>query len=184
MKREAGFTLTELMTVLAIVAILLTFGVPMFKYITTSYRMSSEVNNLLGDLMFARGEALKEGQYVTVCVSSSGTGCTAGAWQSGWIVFSNPTQAATPVAGSILRVQTPFNGTPADTFVASSGITAVTYNREGFAGTLGGGFLANTLITLRNPGANAGYTRCLAVTPQGLTYTETVASSISAPACN
>jgi type IV fimbrial biogenesis protein FimT len=182
MKREAGFTLTELMTVMAIVAILLTFGVPMFKNITTSYRMSSEVNNLLGDLMFARGEALKEGQTVTVCVSSTGAGCTLGAWQSGWIVYSNPTQAAAPAAGTILRVQPPFS--PGDTFVASSGITAVTYNREGFAQTLGGGFLVNTLITLRNSAANAGFTRCLAVTPQGLTYTETVATSISAPACN
>jgi type IV fimbrial biogenesis protein FimT len=68
MRREAGFTLTELMAVAAIVAILLGIGVPSYKYITNSSRMSSEVNNLLGDLMYARGEALKEGQYVTVCV--------------------------------------------------------------------------------------------------------------------
>jgi type IV fimbrial biogenesis protein FimT len=185
MKREAGFTLTELMVVAAIVAIGLAIGVPSYRYITTSYRMSSEVNNLLGDLMYARGEALKEGQYVTVCVSSNGTGCTAGAWQNGWIVFSNPTQAATPAVGTILRVQRPFTGNPtADTFVANSGIGAITYNREGFAWTLGAGFPANTLITLHNPTANSGYTRCLAITPQGMAYTETAATSISAAACN
>jgi type IV fimbrial biogenesis protein FimT len=181
MKREAGFTLTELMTVTAIVAILLAIGVPSYKNITTSYRMSSEVNNLLGDLMYARGEAIKEGQYVTVCVSSTGTTCTAGGWQSGWIVFPNPTQAANPAPGTVLRVQAPFGGT--DTFVATSGINSVTYNREGFAWTAAGGFLANTVIKLHNATATAGYTRCLAVTAQGMTYTETVATSISNPAC-
>jgi type IV fimbrial biogenesis protein FimT len=185
MKREAGFTLTELMTVVAIVAVLMAIGAPSYRYITTSYRMSSEVNGLLGDLMYARGEALKEGQYVTVCVSSTGTTCTAGGWQSGWIVFSNPTQAAQPPAGSILRLQPPFSGNPtADTFVANNGTVAITYNREGFAWTLAGGFLTNTLITLHNPQANVGFTRCLAVTPQGMTYTETPSTSISVAVCN
>jgi type IV fimbrial biogenesis protein FimT len=182
MKREAGFTLVEMMTVAAIVAILLAIGVPSYKYITTSYRMSSEVNGLLGDLMYARGEAIKEGQGVTVCVSSTGTSCTAGAWQTGWLVFSNPTGAANPAVGTILRVQAPFSGNPADSFVANSGITAVTYNREGFATTAAG--FPNTLITLHNPTANSGFTRCLAITPQGLTYTETPATSISAAICN
>jgi type IV fimbrial biogenesis protein FimT len=182
MKREAGFTLTELMTVSAIVAILLAIGVPAYKNITVSYRMSAEVNNLLGDLMLARGEALKEGTYVTACVSSNGTSCTAGAWQNGWIVFSNPTLAANPAAGTLLKMQAPFGGT--DTFVANTGVTSITYNREGFAWISPGGFLANTLITLHNSTAAKGYTRCLAVTPQGMTYTETPATSISAVACN
>jgi type IV fimbrial biogenesis protein FimT len=184
MRREAGFTLTELTAVAAIVAILLGIGVPSYKYITNSSRMSSEVNNLLGDLMYARGEALKEGQYVTVCVSSTGTTCTAGGWQSGWIVFSNPTGAANPAVGTILRVQAPFSGNPPDTFVADSGVTAVTYNREGFTWTVGGGFLANTRLTLHNPTANSGYTRCLTLSPQGLARTETPSTSVPAGACN
>jgi type IV fimbrial biogenesis protein FimT len=188
MKREAGFTLTELMVVAAIVAILLAIGVPSYRYITTSYRMSSEVNNLLGDLMYARGEALKEGQYVTVCISSNGTGCTGGggAWQNGWVVFSNPNQvAANPLpVGSILRVQAPFSGNPADSFGAVPAVTSVTYNREGFASTPGGGFPLATLITLRNPGANAGFTRCLSISAQGTLYTETPATSVPAGACN
>jgi type IV fimbrial biogenesis protein FimT len=183
MKREAGFTLTELMTVAAIVAILLALGVPSYKYITTSYRMSAEVNNLLGDLMYARGEALKEGQYVTVCVSNNnGNGCTGGGWQNGWVVYSNSTLAGTPPPGSVLRIQPPFGGNPPDTFTA--GITSVTYNREGFAWTPAGFLPAGTLITLHNPGANTGYTRCLSISPQGTPYTETAATSVPAGACN
>jgi len=182
MKRQAGFTIVELMTVAAIVAILLSIGVPSYKYITTSYRMSSEVNSLLGDLMYARGEALKEGQGVTACVSSNGTSCTGTAnWQNGWIVFSNGAGAANPAAGTILRVQAPFTGNPSDTFVANSGISSITYNREGFATTAAG--FPNTLITLHNPGANVGYTRCLMISPQGLLNTETNATSVPAGAC-
>jgi type IV fimbrial biogenesis protein FimT len=183
MKRQTGFTITELMTVLAIVAVLLSVGVPSYRYITTSYRMSSEVNGLLGDLMYARAEAIKEGQGVTVCVSTNGTGCTGTAnWQGGWVIFSNPTGAANPPLGTILRVQAPFTGATPDTFVASSGVSAITYNREGFATTAAG--FPNTILTLHNSSANSGFTRCLTVSPQGLLNTETTATSIPAGACH
>src|SRR5882672_12636130 len=79
MKRQTGFTLTELMVVLAIVAILLSIGVPSYRYVTNSYRMSAEVNGLLGDLQYARSEAIKEGQTVSTCVSTNGTACAGGA---------------------------------------------------------------------------------------------------------
>jgi len=83
MKRQYGFTLTELVVVMSIVAILLSLGVPSYRSITNSYRLSSEVNGLLGDLMYARAEAIKEGQPVTVCASTNGTTCSAGtAWLS------------------------------------------------------------------------------------------------------
>jgi len=49
MWKQRGFTLTELLAVVTIVAILLSIGVPSYRYIGTSYRMSSEVNALLGD---------------------------------------------------------------------------------------------------------------------------------------
>ena len=76
--RQKGFTLTELIVVSAIVAILLGIAIPSYRYISTSYRMSAEVNGLLGDLQFARSEALKEGNGVTACVSNDGASCTGG----------------------------------------------------------------------------------------------------------
>ena len=62
MKRQNGFTITELLVVMAIVAILLGIGVPSYRYITNSYRLSAEINSLSGDLQYARAEAVKEGQ--------------------------------------------------------------------------------------------------------------------------
>jgi len=82
---QRGFTLTELLLVVAIVAILLSIGVPSYRYIGNSYRMSSEVNGLLGDLMFARSEAIKEGQFVTTCASADGATCSGSTvWNTGW----------------------------------------------------------------------------------------------------
>jgi type IV fimbrial biogenesis protein FimT len=176
MNRQTGFNLTELMVVTAIVAILLSVGVPSYRYITYAWRLSSEANALLGDLMYARQEAIKEGQGVTVCVSSNGTSCTGGAsWQNGWVVFSNGANAANPAAGTILRMQPTFTGT--DTFVAGSGISSVTYNREGFATTVAG--FPNTMITLHSNPVNAAWTRCLTISAQGLLNVETPATSIS-----
>ena len=171
MKRQLGFTLTELMVVTAIVAILLSIGVPSYRYITNSYRMSSEVNGLLGDLMYARSEALKEGQYVSVCASVDGATCSGTtAWNTGWIVFSNPTNGAEPTVG-ILRMQQKFTGTTPDTFNADNGVSAVSYNREGFATTAAG--FPNTTVTLHDPTNNAVWTRCLWITPTGMITTET-----------
>jgi type IV fimbrial biogenesis protein FimT len=184
MKRAAGFTLTEMLVVTAIVAILLGIGVPSYRSITNSYRLSSEVNGLLGDLMYARAEAIKEGNGVTVCASSNRTSCSgAAAWQSGWILFSNPASppAANPAsAAAILRVQGAFAGS--DTFVSNTGVSAVTYNREGFATTAAG--FPNTIIKLHDSTANAAWTRCLTISPQGLVATETPQTSIPAGACN
>jgi type IV fimbrial biogenesis protein FimT len=181
MKRQRGFNLTELVIVVAIVAILLGVGVPSYRYITNSYRMSSEVNGLLGDLMYARAESIKEGQGVTVCISKDGVNCLANAaWQNGWVVFSNPNGDANPPnPNAILRLQAPFTGPGgvADTFIAGSGISAVTYNREGFA-TTAAGFPATT-ITLHDQTANAVWTRCLLISAQGTLTTETPANSPS-----
>ena len=177
MKRQSGFNLTELVIVMAIVAILMSIGVPSYRYVTNSYRLSSEVNDLLGDLMYARAESVKEGQGVTVCVSN-GVNCLGNtSWQNGWVVFSNPTGAANPPAGSILRVHAAFSGTVPDTFVASAGVSAVTYNREGFA-TTAAGFPATT-ITLQDQTHNVAWTRCLLISAQGTLTTETPSNSPS-----
>jgi type IV fimbrial biogenesis protein FimT len=181
MRRQAGFTVTELMVVVAIVAILLSLGVPSFRYITNAYRMSAEVNGLLGDLQYARAEAIREGQPVTACVSNNGTACTGGGnWARGWIVFSDPNGNQTVDAGeAVLRRQAVFTGTTPDTFNAGGGLTAITYNREGFATTAAG--FPNTIITLHDPSSNAAWTRCLWITPVGMLTTETPANPLSGP---
>ena len=103
-------TLIELLTVMSLVGILLAIGVPSYKYVTTSNRVSAEVNALLSDMQFARSEAQKEGQMVTVCPSAAQNQCDVNStnWHNGWIVFSDVNgnqQIANPAANYLLRTQ-------------------------------------------------------------------------------
>jgi type IV fimbrial biogenesis protein FimT len=181
MSRQTGFTVTELLVVTAIVAILLGIGAPSYRYITNSYRMSAEVNGLLGDLQYARAEAIRQGQTVTACVSNNGTACTGeGNWGVGWIVFSDPDGNQVVEAGAgetVLRVQSAFTGATPDSFSANPNVTAITYNREGFATTAAG--FAGSTITLRDPTSSGAWTRCLWITGVGLMSTETPSNSPS-----
>ena len=173
MTREAGFTLTELMVTLTIVAILMGIGVPSYKYVTNSDRVSSEINGLLGDLQFARAEAIREGQQVTVCPAAdtnyNSCAMTAATWNTGWIVTTNLNGT-----DNVLRVQQGFKSK--DTMTSDATAAAVVFNREGFAPTLGG----PTVFTLKDSTASPKYTRCLTLQVTGLMAT---ATNTSDPTC-
>jgi type IV fimbrial biogenesis protein FimT len=160
---SSGFTLIEFITVMAIVGILMAIAVPSFKYTTTANRIAAEVNGLVGDLQYARAEAIKEGQTVIACASANGTSCSgADTWQTGWIVCSDPANDGacdfTP-----LRVQAAFTST--DTFLASGATSVLTFNREGFAVALPG----IVTIALHNAGTEiTSYTRCIALSAVGI----------------
>jgi type IV fimbrial biogenesis protein FimT len=174
-KRDAsGFTMIELIITMLIVAILLAIGVPSFKYVTASNRISTEVNALLGDMQFARSEAVKEGLPVTVCTSNNATSanptCGGGnAWQGGWIVFldSNDNQTVDP-GEVVIRTQPAFSST--DTFVPAAGnFTYITFNREGYATTNN---VTIVTLELHDSTNTSAWTRCLAITPVGMVTTE------------
>jgi type IV fimbrial biogenesis protein FimT len=168
---NAGFTMFELIVVIAIVGIIAAVGTPTFRYITASNRIASEVNALLGDMQFARSLAVKEGQSVTVCTSTNGTSCAgARTWQGGWIVFMDPNVNQTPAsAAAILRVQPAFTGSDTFTGGGSPVFTYATFNRMGYAPT---GQTAVINISLHDSTNNAPWIRCLAVNPIGSVLTE------------
>jgi type IV fimbrial biogenesis protein FimT len=182
-RRQAsrGVTLVEMLIVMGIVGILMAVGIPSYKYMTNANRISAEINGLLGDLQFARSEAIKEGRTVSVCVSSDGVSClsTNYAWKNGWIVFSDINgdgNIDTTNGDLLLRAQATFRGT--DTFNANNSIGTITFNREGFASVTNG-----TLITLHAAPASQGSTRCLSVTLVGLVTTQKYGNVDSGNTC-
>lgn len=180
--RQAGVTLIELLVVMVIVAILMSIGIPSYRYITTDNRMSTEANQLLGDLQFARSEAVREGQSITVCVASStnptSPTCAASGtttWEKGWIVFSDINGDQTIDAGDpVLRIENTFIG--GDTFGSSNNVSAITFNRSGFVNQLGA---SQVKVTLKESTDSSAYTRCLYLSQAGMLSVQTNAQNAS-----
>jgi type IV fimbrial biogenesis protein FimT len=165
MRKSMGFTVLELLMVILIVGILASVGTASFKYVTVSNRISSEINGLLGDMQFARSQAIKTGTTVTVCPSSDSVTCTGNStWSTGWIVFLdfNGDGAVDTSKDVVVRVQ---KSIAPDTLVGSStGFQFITFNREGYG--------SNTLpawssLNLNSAPVNVQWRRCLAVSAVG-----------------
>lgn len=62
----AGFTLVELMLVIAVLAVIVSIGAPSFSTLIKNYRLSSATNDVVGALHFARAEAVRRGRNVEV----------------------------------------------------------------------------------------------------------------------
>lgn len=167
---QHGFTLVELVVTMTIIGILVSIGVPSFRYVTTNNRVSAEINGLLGDLQFARAEAIKEGRTVSVCSTNDGKTCLGtSTWSGGWIVFSDGGVLGT-IDGNdqLLRVQKSLSS--GDTLVAgTAGFSAITFNREGFAANMPG----PVFLKLHDSKSLQQFTRCISITIIGSFSTQT-----------
>jgi len=83
--RQAGFTLVELMVIVAIIAILMAMAAPLFERSVASSRLTSKTNDVVLSLKTARSEAVRTGVPVAIR-SGAGTAVFSGGWQ----VYPNP----------------------------------------------------------------------------------------------
>jgi len=86
---QTGFTLLELMVVIAIMGVLMAVGIPSFKSMLTTNEMADTTNELVLSLRKARAEAISSGRNTIVCSSIDGSTCSgaAGNWNRGWLVM-------------------------------------------------------------------------------------------------
>ncbi|MES2412329.1 MAG: GspH/FimT family pseudopilin [Pseudomonadota bacterium] len=90
-----GFTLIELLIVVAIAVILLRVAVPAMQGTVEASAVNKHVTTFMGDLRYARSEAIKNGAVVVMCRSvnseAASPSCTttnpSNVWASGWIIF-------------------------------------------------------------------------------------------------
>jgi type IV fimbrial biogenesis protein FimT len=90
--RARGFTIGELLTSMAVVAISLSLAVPSYQNVVRNNRRATAVNQLVSTLHTARSEAVTRNTHVTICMSSDGATCSDGGWHKGWIFFPDTDQ--------------------------------------------------------------------------------------------
>ena len=110
MVRERGFTTTELMVVVAIVAVLTALAAPNMRGLIQTQRVKTASFDLFAGLVFARSEAIKRNSAVTMTPGASG-------WGDGWTLTDN--------GGTMVGKQDPFSQ------LTFTGPATVTFNGMG-----------------------------------------------------
>ncbi|MDI1259807.1 GspH/FimT family pseudopilin [Aquabacterium sp.] len=171
--RGKGFTLVELMVTVAILVILLAIGVPSMQQFLESRRVISKADALTSGMRFARSEALKRGQTIRMCITTTADTitptCAAAAsrdWAVGWMIYADADNDGNlDNTEQILRIQQAFNGGGALT----GDRNPVSFTADGFA--LG----SNTSILVASSQASdLNIQRCVFLSGQGRTRTDKV----------
>ena len=129
-KQLHGFTLVELMVVVALIAIGMAIAIPSYRQMIVSNRIRAATNDLLLSLQFARTEAVRQVGVVTVCPSSDGATCTAGDYEIGWIVKTGMPNVAGVVLQDTLpkeRVTMAFNANTGNFIFLANGLPAANF---------------------------------------------------------
>lgn len=121
----AGFTLVELVVVVALIAILSAVAAPQMVALTNSNRLSAANSELTSALQLARSEAIRRGARVTVCPTSNGTACASTTTWSRWIIVGRDNTTGT---NDVIR-----DYTPAGTIRLSGPQAGVRFNPSGLA---------------------------------------------------
>lgn len=86
-----GFTLPEVLTAMAIIGLLASYGVPRLQSFMLDNRLAAELNRFNAGLRQARSEAVTRSARAVICKRATDTRChhTADsyAWENGWLIF-------------------------------------------------------------------------------------------------
>lgn len=147
MKAASGFTLIEMMVIIAIMAIIAAIAIPQLNIWMVRARIQGASGRLQQDITWAEGYAIRSGYPVQVSVTSGGTtGC---AWTISPAALNVKQQVPlmTPSAFASRYPNTACNVISASTFSITP--TGLVYDSTG---TIGG-----TAVTFGSAGANAAY---------------------------
>lgn len=137
---EPGFSLVELLTTITILGILAVLALPALGGMLQDARRTTATNALLASLMFARSEATRSGQPVSVCATvAGGNACGGTDWSHGWMVFVDaPAPADGVLADASHRLRRHVNDAPGLRLTAATGgpghFTFLPFNQRGTDG--------------------------------------------------
>ncbi|MFZ4479302.1 MAG: GspH/FimT family pseudopilin [Rhodoferax sp.] len=148
---QGGFSMIELLVVMAIAALLAAVAVPSLRDTLNDFRQRSAPSLLISDLNQARAEAIKRNARVLLCVrNTAGTGCAASTnWLTGWVACTdangdNACDSATASSPNPFIVRPALDSNLTLT-AADAGATALSQIRFNANSTQGAGGSAATL---------------------------------------
>ncbi|MBF0144145.1 MAG: GspH/FimT family pseudopilin [Magnetococcales bacterium] len=153
-----GFTLIEILIVMAIVGIMALFAVPAMRGIILDQRLKAAANELHLSLFLARSEAVKRNTGVTVAA-------TGGDWADGWSVTVTS-------GGALLRAADALNGV-----TVTAPASSLEFGRDGRASVTGS-------IQLVATGEDSVSMRCIDLTLAGMPTTAVDTDGDSSNGCN
>ena len=143
---QRGFTLVELMMVVAVTSVLLGFGVPSMTALMNSNQLTAATNALMASMRLARSEAFKRNGRVVLCKSRDGVTCTtSGGWEQGWLVFHDANGDGDHSQDEVVIERG--NPLPGNLRLTGNSTVAryVSFVASGSTRMMGGGFQAGTL---------------------------------------
>lgn len=122
----------ELLVTVSIAAILLGIAIPNFRVFLLNNRITSQANEFVLALAYAKSESVKRGTLITVCSRSTDSVCAnSTTWETGWLVFVDGNTAGT-IDGSdvVLQIHSPLTG---GNTLRSGARTRVSFQNTGFS---------------------------------------------------
>ena len=150
----AGFTLVELMAVLAIMAILGSLGVPAFRDLLLNQRLAAASNGFVAALNLARTEAIQRSQKVHVLALEAND------WSTGWAVRAGPDDALQ----TLRKFERLPNGVSIDAALGDGFVQGLDYDSNGFSRRAGGSGFGAGCLTLK---AESGRRTSIVVSASG-----------------
>lgn len=163
---QKAFTLIELMITIAVVSIVLVIAAPAMDRTIINNKSVSVATDFVGALNFARAEALKRNNFVTLCPrNTTNDGCGTD-WAKGWLIVRDTaaSQADTPVVANEAAILRRFElSTDKSEYVFTP---ARDYIRFASLGVLGGASAVSLKLSVSHCTGTAA--RTITVSPTGM----------------